>query len=323
MDTLVQTPVQTSAQQGRPSDRRHRLIDLVGNTPLIALDHIAADLAPVRLFAKAEWFNPGGSVKDRAALNMILRGEKDGALTHEKVLLDATSGNTGIAYAMFGAAMGYKVRLCLPTSAGALHKRILKAYGAEIVPTSADRGSDGAIEEARRLYAQNPEIYFYPDQYNNDANWQAHYDGTGVEILQQTGRKVTHFVAGLGTSGTFTGTTRRLKEELPSVKCISIQPDTPLHALEGWKHMATSIKPGFYAPNLADENREVTTEAAFDMMKRMAREEGLLISPSAGAAVAAAYQVAREVHESGRQGTVVTIMPDSASKYLDHTFQNV
>ncbi len=326
MDSMATIPTMSnttpSTVRGAASpavDQRHRLIELVGNTPLIELKAIAAEFAPVRIFAKAEWFNPGGSVKDRAALNMILRGEREGKLTPDKTLIDATSGNTGIAYAMFGAALGYRVKLTLPNSAGKLHQRILRAYGAELVMTPASKGSDGAIEEAIRIYSADPGQYFYPDQYNNDANWQAHFNGTAVEILQQTQREITHFVAGLGTSGTFTGTTRRLKQELPHVKCISVQPDTPLHALEGWKHMATSIKPGFYDESLADENREITTEAAFEMMKRVARLEGLLISPSAGAALAAACDVARELSE----GTVVTVFADNASKYLDHTFQNV
>jgi S-sulfo-L-cysteine synthase (O-acetyl-L-serine-dependent) len=297
---------------------RHHLINMVGNTPLVELRQIARDCPGVRLFAKCEWFNPGGSVKDRAALNMILDGERRGALTRDKTILDATSGNTGIAYAMFGAAMGYRVKLALPASAGNIHKKILRAYGADLVLTSAMKGSDGAIEKAIELYEQDPDQYFYPDQYSNDANWQAHYRTTAVEIWDQTAGAITHFVAGLGTSGTFTGTTRRLREFNPAIKCISVQPDTPLHALEGWKHMLTSIKPRFYEEMLADENREVTTEAATEMMKRLAREEGLLVSPSAGAAVAAALAFARELTD----GVVVTVMADNAAKYLDHTFSD-
>jgi len=296
---------------------RRRLMDMVGRTPLVELRRIAQDCSSdVRLFAKCEWFNPGGSVKDRAALNMILEGERSARLTKDKIILDATSGNTGIAYAMFGAAMGYKVRLALPESAGALHKKILRSYGAELVLTSAMKGSDGAIEKAIELYEKEPELYFYPDQYNNPANWLAHYHGTAMEIWEQTGGLITHFVAGLGTSGTFTGNTRRLRELNPAVKCISVQPDTPLHALEGWKHMPTSIKPGFYDERLADENREVTTEAAQAMMQRLAKEEGLLVSPSGAAAVATALAVARELTE----GVVVTVIADNAAKYLDHTF---
>ncbi|QNN24393.1 cysteine synthase family protein [Planctomycetales bacterium ZRK34] len=286
----------------------------VGNTPLIELTRIAAEVAPVRLFAKAEWFNPGGSVKDRPALNMLLDGERRGVLTRDKTILDATSGNTGIAYAMFGAAMGYRVKLCLPSNAGSLHKRILRAYGAQIVETAAAEASDGAIRKAIELYEQSPDEYFYPDQYNNDANWQAHYNTTAVEIWEQTGGAITHFVAGLGTSGTFTGNTRRLREFNPDVQCVSVQPDTPLHALEGWKHMPTSIQPGFYDVKMADQNIEVRTEDAQAMVKRLAAEEGLLVSPSAGAAVVGALTVARELDD----GVVVTIMADNASKYLDH-----
>jgi cysteine synthase B len=292
----------------------HSVMAAVGNTPLIELKRIAAEVAPVRLFAKAEWFNPGGSVKDRPALNMLLDGERRGALTPDKIILDATSGNTGIAYAMFGAAMGYRVKLCLPANAGALHKRILRAYGAEIIETAAAEASDGAIRKAIELYEQSPGDYFYPDQYNNDANWQAHYNTTAVEIWEQTGGAITHFVAGLGTSGTFTGNTRRLREFNPAIQCISVQPDTPLHALEGWKHMPTSIQPGFYDEKLADRNIEVRTEDAEAMIKRLAMEEGLLVSPSSAAAVASALAVARGLDE----GVVVTIMADNASKYLDH-----
>jgi len=305
---------QRRAARAEPGYPRRRLIDQVGNTPLIELSRIAAEVAPVRLFAKAEWFNPGGSVKDRAALNMILDGERRGALTPDKTLLDATSGNTGIAYAMFGAALGYRVKLCLPEHAGALHKRMLLAYGAELIETPAADASDGAIREALRLYEADPDAWFFPDQYNNDANWRAHYDGTGVEIWRQTEGSVTHFVAGLGTSGTFTGTTRRLKDFNADIRCISVQPDTPLHALEGWKHMATSIVPGIYDPTLADEGVDVTTEASHAMIKRLAREEGLLVSASAGAAVAAALSVARDLDD----GVVVTVMPDNAAKYLNH-----
>ena len=300
-------------------DRAHRASDvasLVGNTPLIELKRLSADVAPVRIFAKAEWFNPGGSVKDRAALNMIRDGERTGRLTQDKILLDATSGNTGIAYAMFGAAMGYRVRLALPSNAGDLHKRILAAYGAELVLTDPTKGSDGAIEEAIRLNTAEPGLYFYPDQYTNDANWQAHYNGTALEILEQTQGVVTHFVAGLGTSGTFTGTSRRLLEFNPDIRVISVQPDSPMHGLEGWKHMETSIKPAFYDETLAHDNREVRTEDAQQMIKRLAKQEGLLISPSAGAAAHAALQVAKDLKE----GVVVTVMADNAMKYLDHHF---
>jgi cysteine synthase B len=299
-----------------PPQYRNTLLAAVGNTPLIELRRLTRDLPGIRLFAKCEWFNPGGSVKDRPALNMLLDGERRGLLTPGKTILDATSGNTGIAYAMFGAAMGYPVKLALPISAGALHKRILASYGAQLAFTPATKSSDGAIEEALRLYHESPDAYFYPDQYNNDANWQAHYHGTAHEIWNQTQGTITHFVAGLGTSGTFTGNTRRLRELNPDITCISLQPDSPMHGLEGWKHMETSLKPGFYDESLADEQRLVATEDAQAMIKRLAREEGLLVSPSAGAAVAASLQLAHEL----RHGVIVTMLADNASKYLDHHF---
>jgi S-sulfo-L-cysteine synthase (O-acetyl-L-serine-dependent) len=295
----------------------HHLLDLVGNTPLLRLQRVTRDLAPgVSVYAKAEWFNPGGSVKDRPALNMILDGERSGRLTADKIILDATSGNTGIAYAMVGAARGYAVRLALPASASPERKRILQAYGAELVITSPQEGSDGAIREARRLFAEEPERYFYPDQYNNPANWQAHYHGTAVEIWEQTAGSVTHFVAGLGTSGTFVGTSRRLKEFNPCIQVISFQPDSPFNGLEGLKHMATAIVPGIYDPGLADADLEVETEAAQEMTRRLAREEGLLVGVSAGAAAVAALQVASELET----GVVVTVFPDAGDKYLSERF---
>lgn len=299
-----------------PPDLRHRLVDCVGNTPLLELSRIAAEVAPVRIFGKAEWYNPGGSVKDRPALNMILDGERTGRLTKDTILLDATSGNTGVAYAMLGAALGYRIRLCVPKNIGPIRQRILESYGAELVLTDPTKGSDGAIEKARELYAKEPEIYFYPDQYNNPANWGAHYATTGPEILRQTNGEITHFVGGLGTSGTFMGTGRRLREEKPDVRLISFQPDGPMHGLEGLKHMPTSIVPGIYDATYADENLWVRTEDAQKMCLRLAREEGLLVGMSAGAAVAGALQVARELKE----GTVVTILCDSGHKYLDFEF---
>lgn len=298
-----------------PHDRG-ALLAAVGNTPLIELRRAGRDVAPVRLFGKAEWFNPGGSVKDRPALNMLLDGERRGLLTREKAVLDATSGNTGIAYAMFGAAMGHCVRLCLPENAGAAHQRILRAYGTDLVLTPGGRGSDGAIEEAIRRYEADPDLYFYPDQYNNDANWQSHYHGTAVEILAQTDGRITHFIAGLGTSGTFTGAGRRLREALPGIRLISFQPDSPMHGLEGLKHMPTSIKPGFYDPDMADENRGVRTEDAQIMVKRLASQEGLLVGLSAGAAVHCALEVARDLKE----GLIVAVLPDNGMKYLDQRF---
>lgn len=293
-----------------------RLTQSIGNTTLFELPRISEEVSPVRICAKGEWENPGGSVKDRPAMNMLLEGERSGELTEGKVILDATSGNTGIAYAMLGAAMGYRVRLCLPASAGMLHQRILRAYGAELVITSAQKGSDGAIEEARRLYREDPDLYFYPDQYDNAANWLAHYHSTGVEILNQTRGGVTHFVAPLGTSGTFTGTGKRLREYNRDVELISFQPDSPMHGLEGMKHMPTSLKPSFYDDTMADENRWVRTEDAQHMVRRLAREEGLLVGPSSGGAVHCALELARELSE----GLIVTILCDSAHKYLDHAF---
>src|SRR5689334_20497197 len=226
------------------------VIELVGNTPLIKLKRLSEQFG-VEIYGKAEWYNPGGSVKDRPALNMILDGERAGRLTPGKIILDATSGNTGIAYAWIGASRGYKVKLALPQNASEERKRILSSYGAELVLTSPFEGSDGAIREARRLYAENPDLYFYPDQYNNPANWQAHYETTGPEIYEQTEGRITHFIAGLGTSGTFVGTSRKLRELNPQIKLISMQPDSPFHGLEGMKHMASAIVPGIYDSTIA------------------------------------------------------------------------
>src|SRR5687767_8572793 len=292
------------------------VIDLIGNTPLIRLSSFETGLRDVELWAKAEWRNPGGSVKDRPAARMILEGERSGGLTRDKILLDATSGNTGIAYAMIGAARGYRVRLCLPSSVSPERKAILQAYGAELVYTDPSESSDGAIRKARELYAESPGIYFYPDQYNNDANWRAHYQSTGQEIYQQTEGRITHFVAGLGTSGTFVGTARRLKEYDPAIQVISFQPDSGFHGLEGLKHMATAIVPGIYDPALADRGLEVDTEEAYVMTRRLAREEGMLVGISAGAAALCALRVAREL----KQGVIVTIFPDSGDKYLSQRF---
>jgi cysteine synthase B len=288
--------------------------ELVGNTPLLKLRHLSP--RSVDIYAKAEWFNPGGSVKDRPALNMILDGEKTGRLTPGKVILDATSGNTGIAYAWIGAARGYNVKLALPQNASEERKRILHAYGAELVLTSPLEGSDGAIREAQRIYGENPGRYFYPDQYGNPANWKAHYETTALEIWEQTAGRVTHFVAGLGTSGTFVGTTRRLKELNPKIKAISFQPDSPFHGLEGLKHMPTAIVPGIYDPSLADETAEVSTEAAHEHARLLGRREGLLAGISAGAALACALKVA----ESLNSGVVVTVFPDGGDKYLSERF---
>ena len=292
------------------------LLACVGNTPLLKLSRVARSVAPVEIYAKAEWFNPGGSVKDRPALNMILEGERSGALCPGKVILDATSGNTGIAYAMIGAHRGYEVTLCLPANASLERKQILQAYGARLILTDADRSTDGAIQKARELYGNDPELYFYPDQYNNDANWQAHYKTTGPEIIRQTDGQLTHFVAGLGTSGTFVGTGRRLREFNPAIRLISFQPDSGFHGLEGLKHMGTAMVPGIYDPKLADEDLAVSTEEAYRMVKRLTREEGLLVGISSGAALAACFEVARRLKE----GKIVTIFPDSGDKYLSERF---
>ena len=270
----------------------------------------------VELYAKAEWQNPGGSVKDRAAARMILDGEASGALQPGKVILDATSGNTGIAYAMVGAARNYRVKLCVPENASPERKQILRALGAELVLTNPLEGTDGAIREARRLHAAEPDHYFYPDQYNNDGNWRAHYDTTAVEIIEQTSGRLTHFVAGLGTSGTFVGTGRRLRKFNPSIKLISFQPESPFHGLEGLKHMETAIVPGIYDPSLADENLKVSTEKAYEMVLRLARRMGLMAGISSGAAVAVMLDVAKRLD----RGIVVTIFPDGAEKYLNETF---
>lgn len=292
------------------------VLDLIGNTPLLRLKRFEAGLHNVELYGKAEWFNPGGSVKDRPAANMVKEGLKSGALRPGKILIDATSGNTGIAYAMIGAASGFPVRLCVPSNVTIERKRLLHAYGAETILTDPMDGSDGAIKEARKQVAANPEIYFYPDQYNNDANWRAHYQTTGPEILAQTDGRITHFVAGLGTSGTFMGTGRRFRETNPAIKLISFQPDSPLHGLEGLKHMETAIVPGIYDPRLADLDMRVSTEDAYTMVRRLAREEGLLVGISGGAALAAALKVARDV----RNAVIVTIFPDSADKYMSERF---
>ncbi len=300
--------------------RSANIVDLVGNTPLLELKRISSEFPGVEIYAKAEWFNPGGSVKDRPARNMVLEAERAGLLTPGKTLLDATSGNTGIAYAWLGAAKGFPVKLCMPENASRERKRILSAYGVDVVLTSPLEGSDGAIREARRLYAEDPDRYFYCDQYSNANNWRAHYHGTAVEIWEQTDRQVTHWIAGLGTSGTFVGTTRRLKEFNPRIRCISFQPDSPFHGLEGMKHMATALVPAIYDPTLADEDRGVSTEDAYEMIRRLAREEGLLAGISSGAAAACAVQVARELVAAGKNGVIVTLFPDGGDKYLSERF---
>ena len=296
-----------------------RSLERIGNTPLLRLERIARDLPNVQLLGKAEWYNPGGSVKDRAAFNIVKEGRRSGKFTSGKTLLDSTSGNTGIAYAMIGAAEGFPVTLCMPENVSVERKRILFAYGANIIYTDPADGSDGAITTARELYARDPEKYFYADQYSNAANWQAHYHGTAKEIWQQTEGRVTHFVAMLGTSGTFVGTARRLKELNPNVRCISLQPDSPFHGIEGAKHMASAIVPRIYDPKLADEDIEIATEDAYAYSIRASREEGLLLGISAGAAIAGCLQVARRLRKD-EKAVMVTIFPDSGDKYLSERF---
>ena len=294
-------------------DSRADLTAHVGNTPLLPLRRIGRNLPPgVQIFAKAEWFNPGGSVKDRPALNIIRTALANGNLGNGKRLLDSTSGNMGISYATFGATLGIPITLAVPGSASAERISILRALGAKLILTDPTEGSDGAILMARQLAAEKPGVYWYANQYNNDANWQAHYKSTGPEILRQTSGQVTHFVAGLGTSGTLIGTGRYLREQLPHVKVIAFQPDASFHGLEGLKHMPTAIKPGIYEESFANETREVRTEAAHEMVLRLAREEGLFVGISSGAAAVAALRVAEELEE----GIVVTLFPDAGYKYL-------
>src|SRR6266480_18890 len=289
---IAASPRESTAQPGRTGES---LLDRIGNTPLLRLARVGQEFPNVAFCAKAEWFNPGGSVKDRPALGMIQAGLTSGALTPGKRIIDATSGNTGIAYAMIGAALGYGVTLCLPDSASHERKKILGAFGAELVITPGDEGTDGAIHRVKKMVADDPKKYFYPDQYSNPANWQAHYRGTANEIWEQTGGRITHFIAGLGTSGTFVGASRRLKELNPRIRCISLQPDGPWNGLEGWKHMPTALRPAIYDDTLADENLEVSTEEAYRMVKRLARDEGLLISPSAAAALNGCFAVASRI----------------------------
>ncbi|MCU1306043.1 MAG: putative cysteine synthase [Acidobacteriaceae bacterium] len=297
------------------------LLERIGNTPLLRLEKVAAELPEVRILGKAEWHNPGGSVKDRAASNIIQKAEREGKLAGGRTLLDATSGNTGIAYAMICAAKKIPVTLCMPSNVSLERKRILKAYGANVIWTDPGEGSDGAIRKAQELVAAEPQTYFYADQYSNDANWQAHYHGTANEIWEQTAGQITHFVATLGTSGTFVGVSRRLRELNPKIQCISLQPDSPFHGLEGLKHMGTAIVPRIYDPTIADEDRGISTEDAYAMVRRLGREEGMLVGISSGAAVVGALQVARDfVASGGKDGVIVTILCDSADKYLSERF---
>ena len=302
----------------RPGIGEH-LLDRIGHTPLLRIERVSAAFPFASLFAKAEWFNPGGSVKDRAGYAMIRDGIERGLLTPGRTILDATSGNTGIAYAMVGAALGYPVKLCLPSSASEERKQILKNYGVEIVFTPGEEGTDGAIRRVREIYAANPEKYFYPDQYSNPANPGAHYHGTALEIWKQTEGTITHFVAGLGTTGTFVGASRRLKELNPRIRCISVQPDSGFHGLEGLKHIPTALVPKIYDPSIADENIEVQTEHAQELVKRLAREEGVLAGVSSGAALWASLEVAKRATREN-PAVIVTVFPDSGERYLSDRF---
>jgi cysteine synthase B len=311
------SPVRSAqvGREGTPSPASS-VLDLIGRTPLVRLRHFERETPGVELYAKAEWQNPGGSVKDRAAARMIADGEASGALGPGLTIVDATSGNTGIAYAMIGASRGYPVKLYLPDNASPERKLILRAFGAELVLTDPLEGTDGAIREVRKTVAAEPQRYFYPDQYSNDSNWRAHLDTTGPEIIEQTDGRLTHFVAGLGTSGTFMGVGRALRRFNPAIRLVSFQPDSPFHGLEGLKHMATAMVPKIYDATLADENMSITTEDAHRMVRRLAREEGLLVGISSGAALAASLQVARRIE----QGVLVTVFPDGAEKYLSESF---
>ena len=303
------------------------LLERIGNTPLVNLERLTAHLPGVHIAGKAEWANPGGSVKDRAAAAIVLDFQQRGLLkfhqppgARDRALMDATSGNTGIAYAMLGAALGFPVTLCVPGNVSAERKHILAAYGAQVIWTDPADGSDGAIRTARALAAAEPERYLYADQYGNEQNWMAHYRTTANEIWKQTEGQVTHFVAGLGTSGTFMGTTRRLKELNPKIQCISMQPDSPFNGFEGLKHMATAIVPPIYDPNLADVSILMETERAYAMAKELGRKDGLLVGVSAAGAVAASLQIAEQEARAGREAVIVTILCDSADKYLSERF---
>ncbi|HKT89031.1 MAG TPA: cysteine synthase family protein [Candidatus Sulfotelmatobacter sp.] len=311
------------AASGLGESLGHSLVERIGNTPLLRLDALTSDLPGVALLGKAEWYNPGGSVKDRAAASIVAEARRSGQLHSGKILLDATSGNTGIAYAMLGAAEGFPVTLCMPENVSRERKQILHGYGANIIYTDPADGSDGAIRMARELASKHPDQYFYADQYSNDANWKAHYHATANEIWQQTQGRVTHFVSMLGTSGTFVGTTRRLKELNPSVKCISLQPDSSFHGIEGAKHMASAIVPKIYDSTIADQNLEIATEDAYAMARQLPREAGLLVGISAAAAVVGCLKIARNLAlKRGQEAIIVTILCDSGEKYLSERFWN-
>ncbi len=303
-----------------PQQYQSPLLEQIGNTPLLKLGTLTADLPGIEIHAKAEFFNPGRSVKDRPALHMVLDGLRSGQLRPGRTLIDATSGNTGIAYAMLGAVLDFPVKLCIPANASEERKRILRAYGAELVLTDPMEGTDGAIRVCREIYRSDPNRYFYPDQYSNPANWRAHYLTTGVEIIRQTRGRITHFVTGLGTSGTFVGVSRRLKRDMPHVRCFAVQPSSPLHGLEGLKHLPTALVPAIYDPSLADGTIWVETEDAYRMVKRLAREEGLLVGPSSGANLVAARRLAEELAARGERAVIVTVLCDGAEKYLSEHF---
>jgi cysteine synthase B len=318
-------PASSSSKWPRPDEakalpsRGEAVLAQIGNTPLLSLEALTCDLPNVELLGKAEWHNPGGSVKDRAAAGIVGEARRSGKLAPGKILLDSTSGNTGIAYAMLGAALGFPVTLCVPENVSPERKRILQAYGANIIYTDPAEGSDGALKIARQFAERHPDLYFYADQYSNDANWRAHYQTTANEIWQQTEGRVTHFVAMLGTTGTFVGTTRRLRELNPRIRCISLQPDSPFHGIEGAKHLPSAIVPRIYDASLADQNLEIVTEDAHAMARRLAREQGLLVGVSSAAAVVGSLQVIESL-KINQQATVVTILCDSGEKYLSERF---
>jgi S-sulfo-L-cysteine synthase (O-acetyl-L-serine-dependent) len=306
----------------KSSVSRKSITSLVGNTPLIQLNNSIPSNGGISVYAKLEWYNPGGSVKDRPAVYMLRDGESSGKLTHAKTVIDATSGNTGIAYAVFCKALGYTVQLVIPANAGIERRKILKTLGAKLILSDPLEGTDGAQQKVQEIVRNNPGRYFYPDQYNNDSNWRAHYETTAVEILDQTGGRITHFIAGLGTTGTFTGVSRRLKEYNKNIQCIAVEPDSPLHGIEGLKHMPTALVPGIYDKSLVDELIRVSTEETYDCVKRLARDEGILAGLSSGAAFAAAFKLIRQFSDKkpGNEPSVVMIFPDSADKYLSDTF---
>jgi cysteine synthase B len=321
----MSTPAKPNGQReiasGLGETLGHTLAERIGNTPLLRLDALTRDLPGIALLGKAEWYNPGGSVKDRAAANIVAEARRSGKLKPGKGLLDSTSGNTGIAYAMLGAAEGFPVTLCMPENVSRERKQILQGYGANIIYTDPADGSDGAIRMVRELASKDPDKYFYADQYSNDANWRAHYKGTANEIWQQTQGRITHFVAMLGTSGTFMGTTRRLKELNPRIQCISLQPDSSFHGIEGAKHMPTAIVPKIYDPALADQNMEISTEDAYVMARRMSRGAGLLVGVSAAAAVVGCLKIAQQLQvKKGDEAVIVTVLCDSGEKYLSERF---